>query len=70
MIIIVDMTAYKEEIFGPVLCVINVDTLDEAIEVTIMIDQFDYFWMQLYITIASLKKIVLISGKILLYLWT
>ena len=27
-----DMTAYKEEIFGPVLCVINVDTLDEAIE--------------------------------------
>jgi len=27
-----DMTAYKQEIFGPVLCVINVDTLDEAIE--------------------------------------
>ena len=27
-----DMTAYQEEIFGPVLCVINVDTLDEAIE--------------------------------------
>ncbi len=27
-----DMTAYKEEIFGPVLCVVNVDTLDEAIE--------------------------------------
>ena len=27
-----DMTAYKEEIFGPVLCVINVDTLDEAID--------------------------------------
>merc|ERR1712045_887183 len=23
---------YQEEIFGPVLCVINVDTLDEAIE--------------------------------------
>ena len=28
-----DMKAYKTEIFGPVLCVINVDTLDEAIEV-------------------------------------
>eukprot|EP00091_Calanus_sinicus_P012487 TRINITY_DN28103_c0_g1_i1.p1 TRINITY_DN28103_c0_g1~~TRINITY_DN28103_c0_g1_i1.p1 ORF type:complete len:153 (-),score=48.75 TRINITY_DN28103_c0_g1_i1:60-476(-) len=27
-----DMEAYKKEIFGPVLCVINVDTLDEAIE--------------------------------------
>ena len=27
-----DMTAYKEEIFGPVLCVVNVDTLDEAID--------------------------------------
>ena len=27
-----DMDAYKQEIVGPVLCVINVDTLDEAIE--------------------------------------
>merc|ERR1712158_151453 len=27
-----DMTAYKEEIFGPVLCVLKVDTLDEAVE--------------------------------------
>ncbi|RUT76954.1 CoA-acylating methylmalonate-semialdehyde dehydrogenase [Marinobacter sp. NP-6] len=27
-----DMTIYKQEIFGPVLCVVNVDTLDEAIE--------------------------------------
>jgi len=27
-----DMTAYKEEIFGPVLCVLSVDTLDEAID--------------------------------------
>ncbi len=27
-----DMTAYKEEIFGPVLCVVNVETLDEAID--------------------------------------
>jgi len=27
-----DMTAYKEEIFGPVLCVVKVDTLDEAVE--------------------------------------
>ena len=26
------MTAYKEEIFGPVLCVVKVDTLDEAVE--------------------------------------
>jgi len=26
------MTAYVNEIFGPVLCVVNVDTLDEAIE--------------------------------------
>jgi len=27
-----DMKAYQEEIFGPVLCVVNVDTLDEAID--------------------------------------
>jgi len=27
-----DMTAYTTEIFGPVLCVINVDTMDEAID--------------------------------------
>merc|ERR1711978_652869 len=26
------MGAYKEEIFGPVLCVLKVDTLDEAVE--------------------------------------
>ncbi len=28
-----DMTIYKQEIFGPVLCCIQVDTLEEAIEV-------------------------------------
>lgn len=28
-----DMTAYKQEIFGPVLCVLYVDTLDEAIDI-------------------------------------
>lgn len=27
-----EMTIYQEEIFGPVLCVVTVDTLDEAIE--------------------------------------
>ncbi|PFG54614.1 malonate-semialdehyde dehydrogenase (acetylating)/methylmalonate-semialdehyde dehydrogenase [Marinobacter sp. LV10R520-4] len=27
-----DMTVYREEIFGPVLCVVNVETMDEAIE--------------------------------------
>ncbi len=27
-----DMTIYREEIFGPVLCVMQVDTLDQAIE--------------------------------------
>merc|ERR1712079_643409 len=27
-----EMKAYKEEIFGPVLCVVNVDTMDEAID--------------------------------------
>merc|ERR1712060_348693 len=27
-----NMTAYVNEIFGPVLCVVNVDTLDDAIE--------------------------------------
>jgi len=27
-----NMTCYKEEIFGPVLCVVNVETLDDAIE--------------------------------------
>ena len=27
-----EMTAYKEEIFGPVLCVVKVDTLDEAVK--------------------------------------
>ena len=26
------MECYREEIFGPVLCVLSVDTLDEAIE--------------------------------------
>lgn len=26
------MTAYKEEIFGPVLCCVAVDTLDDAVE--------------------------------------
>lgn len=26
------MTCYKEEIFGPALCVVHVKTLDEAIE--------------------------------------
>ena len=26
-----DMTIYREEIFGPVLCVVNVETLDDAI---------------------------------------
>ena len=26
------MKAYKEEIFGPVLCVLNVDTMDEAVD--------------------------------------
>ncbi|WP_027966188.1 CoA-acylating methylmalonate-semialdehyde dehydrogenase [Halomonas halocynthiae] len=27
-----DMTIYQEEIFGPVLCVVNVETLDDAID--------------------------------------
>ncbi len=27
-----NMTAYKEEIFGPVMCVVSVDTMDEAVE--------------------------------------
>merc|ERR1719334_1250279 len=27
------MTAYKEEIFGPVLCVINAKDMDEAVEI-------------------------------------
>jgi len=27
-----DMTCYKEEIFGPVLCVVRVNTFDEAIQ--------------------------------------
>src|SRR5699024_6150279 len=27
-----DMSIYQEEIFGPVLCVLNADTIDEAIE--------------------------------------
>ncbi|KAI1130433.1 Aldehyde/histidinol dehydrogenase [Nemania abortiva] len=34
-----DMTCYKEEIFGPVLVCLNVDTLDEAIE---LINKNDY----------------------------
>jgi len=28
-----DMTAYKEEIFGPVLCVLNADTMEDAIDI-------------------------------------
>ena len=31
-----NMTAYKTEIFGPVLCVISVDTLEEAIQVQVI----------------------------------
>jgi malonate-semialdehyde dehydrogenase (acetylating)/methylmalonate-semialdehyde dehydrogenase len=31
-----NMKAYKTEIFGPVLCVISVDTLEEAIEVNLL----------------------------------
>lgn len=27
-----NMECYKEEIFGPVLCILHVDTLDEAIQ--------------------------------------
>merc|ERR1739847_186812 len=27
-----EMEAYQTEIFGPVLCVVNVDTMDEAID--------------------------------------
>ena len=27
-----DMEAYQTEIFGPVMCVVNVDTIDDAIE--------------------------------------
>jgi len=27
------MTGYKEEIFGPALCVVKADTLDEAIKI-------------------------------------
>ena len=27
-----EMEAYQTEIFGPVMCVVNVDTIDEAIE--------------------------------------
>ena len=26
------MEAYQTEIFGPVMCVVNVDTIDDAIE--------------------------------------
>ena len=29
-----DTSAYTEEIFGPVLCVLEVETLDEAIQIT------------------------------------
>jgi len=32
-----NMKAYKTEIFGPVLCVVSVDTLEEAIEVGFVI---------------------------------
>lgn len=28
-----EMTAYKEEIFGPVMCVLKAENLDEAIDV-------------------------------------
>lgn len=27
-----DMTIYREEVFGPVLCIVNVDTVEEAVE--------------------------------------
>ena len=61
------MTAYKEEIFGPVLCVINVDTLDEAIEVRvhdswIMIDEFDHCSPR-YKVYYSISCITLYEGR-------
>ena len=34
------MDAYKNEIFGPVLCVLTVDTLEEAIE---LVNRFELF---------------------------
>ncbi len=35
-----NMKAYKTEIFGPVLCVVSVDTLEEAIEVELLFSCF------------------------------
>ena len=28
-----DMLAYKEEIFGPVLCVLSADSMEEAVDI-------------------------------------
>lgn len=39
-----DMTAYKEEIFGPVMCVLRADSLDDAIElINRWVNNFKYF---------------------------
>ena len=38
-----NMEAYKNEIFGPVLCVLSVDTLEEAIELVNRSETENYF---------------------------
>ena len=38
-----NMEAYKNEIFGPVLCVLSVDTLEEAIELVNRYETENYF---------------------------
>ena len=35
-----EMEAYQTEIFGPVMCVVNVDTIDEAIELVFFFNTF------------------------------
>ena len=39
-----NMEAYKNEIFGPVLCVLSVDTLEEAIELVNRSETENYFY--------------------------
>ena len=48
--------AYKEEIFGPVLCVLSVDTLEEAIELInnnpYGLDQFCKMLQDLFLSLS------------------
>lgn len=53
------MTCYKEEIFGPALCVMYVDTLSEAIKII-----NEYFLFNIFLKVTSMETVVLYSRRV------